>query len=56
VSVLIGPEGGLEVEEVEMAQEAGFQVVSMGRRILRAETAALAALAVIMYETGELGP
>ncbi len=56
VSLLVGPEGGLELEEVELARKAGFRVVSLGRRILRAETAALAAVAAVMYELGELGP
>jgi 16S rRNA (uracil1498-N3)-methyltransferase len=55
VSILIGPEGGLENGEVEQAKEAGWQVVTMGRRILRAETAALAALAVVTSALGGLG-
>ncbi|GBD12332.1 Ribosomal RNA small subunit methyltransferase E [bacterium HR24] len=56
VSLLVGPEGGLDPQEVEAAREAGFQVVSLGERILRAETAALVACALVMYELGELGP
>jgi 16S rRNA (uracil1498-N3)-methyltransferase len=50
VVLLIGPEGGLMAEEVMLAQRYGVQVVSLGPRILRAETAALAAVANIMYE------
>ncbi len=50
VVLLIGPEGGLTAEEVRLAQEHGVQVVTLGQRILRAETAALAAVANIMYD------
>jgi 16S rRNA (uracil1498-N3)-methyltransferase len=55
VSLLVGPEGGLEASEVEQAREAGWQVVTLGKRILRAETAALAALSVIISAVGALG-
>jgi 16S rRNA (uracil1498-N3)-methyltransferase len=50
VVLFIGPEGGLMVEEVTLAQRYGVQVVSLGQRILRAETAALATIANVMYE------
>ena len=50
VVLFIGPEGGLTAEEVKQAQQRGTQVVSLGSRILRAETAALAAVTSIMYE------
>ena len=53
VVLFIGPEGGLMAEEVALAQRYGVQVVSLGSRILRAETAALAAVANVMYELGE---
>lgn len=56
VSLLIGPEGGLDADEVETAAAAGWQVVTLGPRILRAETAALAALTLVMQAAGELGP
>ena len=51
----IGPEGGLEVEEVEKAKELGIIPISLGKRILRTETAGLAIMAIIMYhlESGE---
>lgn len=49
VVLFIGPEGGLTVEEVALAQQHGVQSVTLGPRILRAETAALAAVANVMY-------
>ena len=53
VSILTGPEGGLEEAEVEQAAEAGLQVCTLGKRILRCETAPLCALSAIMYDSGE---
>ncbi len=53
VSILTGPEGGLEEWEVTQAREAGLQVCTLGRRILRCETAPLCALSAIMYDAGE---
>ncbi|GCE14079.1 RsmE family RNA methyltransferase [Tengunoibacter tsumagoiensis] len=50
VYLFIGPEGGLAPEEIMLAQEHGVKSVSLGARILRAETAALAAVANVMYE------
>jgi len=55
VSIFTGPEGGLTPEEVEYARSHGIIPVSLGNRILRAETAAIATVAVLMYELGELG-
>ena len=54
VSIFIGPEGGLTSKEVETA--VGFNVtsVTLGSRVLRAETAAITAVAAVMYENGEL--
>ncbi|TAK00987.1 MAG: 16S rRNA (uracil(1498)-N(3))-methyltransferase [Candidatus Manganitrophaceae bacterium] len=49
-AVLIGPEGGWEKTEVDAARAMGYQALSLGPRILRAETAAVAALAVVQYE------
>jgi 16S rRNA (uracil1498-N3)-methyltransferase len=54
-ALLIGPEGGLSDEEVMLAEGAGFQKAGMGPRILRAETAALAAAAIVEYAFGGLG-
>ena len=53
VSLLTGPEGGLEEKEVEQARAAGLQVCTLGRRILRCETAPLCALSAVMYAAGE---
>lgn len=53
VSLLTGPEGGLEPREVEQAIEAGLQVCTLGKRILRCETAPLCALSAVMYDSGE---
>jgi 16S rRNA (uracil1498-N3)-methyltransferase len=50
ISLFIGPEGGFAVEEVEAAQAAGVRPVTLGKRILRAETAALVASALTLYE------
>ena len=55
LGVIIGPEGGLSNEEVEVAQDAGGIAVSLGRRILRTETAGLVAATAILYETDNLG-
>ncbi|MBP7964790.1 MAG: 16S rRNA (uracil(1498)-N(3))-methyltransferase [Caldilineaceae bacterium] len=54
VNLLIGPEGGLDPAEVALAQAAGWQIVTLGPRILRAETAALAGVTVIMERLGQL--
>ena len=56
LAILVGPEGGLGPREVAAAQERGFRAVSLGPRILRAETAALAALSAAQVLWGDLGP
>lgn len=53
VSLLTGPEGGLEEKEVLQAQSAGMTVCTLGKRILRCETAPLCALSAVMYDFGE---
>ena len=53
VSLLTGPEGGLEEKEVEQARDAGLRVCTLGNRILRCETAPLCALSAVMYASGE---
>ena len=54
VTVLIGPEGGLSEAEQQAAAQAGFAAVRLGPRILRTETAALAALALLQRQWGDL--
>ena len=53
VSLLSGPEGGLEPKEVEMAKDAGLRICTLGSRILRCETAPLCGLSAVMYAAGE---
>jgi 16S rRNA (uracil1498-N3)-methyltransferase len=53
VSLLTGPEGGLEEREVSQARSAGMAVCTLGSRILRCETAPLCALSAVMYAAGE---
>lgn len=50
IGVIIGPEGGIDEEEVQILEEAGAKVVSLGKRILRTETVALQIASIIMYE------
>jgi 16S rRNA (uracil1498-N3)-methyltransferase len=52
--LLLGPEGGLSESEVARMQQSGFLPVSMGERILRAETATLAALAIVQFLRGNI--
>ena len=49
IGIFIGPEGGFEKEEVDLAVEKGAQVITLGKRILRTETAGLAILSVLMF-------
>lgn len=53
ISLLTGPEGGLELAEVQKALDAGLKVCTLGKRILRCETAPLCALSAVMYHSGE---
>ena len=55
VHLLIGPEGGFSSAEATAAFTAGFHIVSLGPRILRAETAAIAVVSLLQYEMGDLG-
>jgi 16S rRNA (uracil1498-N3)-methyltransferase len=55
VFVVIGPEGGFSDEEARAANDQGFLKVHLGRRILRAETAAVAAVSLVQYLWGDLG-
>ncbi|NLJ40724.1 MAG: 16S rRNA (uracil(1498)-N(3))-methyltransferase [Clostridiales bacterium] len=54
MGLVIGPEGGFDNNEVELARRNGWDIISMGSRILRTETAGLAALAAIMSYMGEM--
>ena len=53
VSLLTGPEGGYEETEVKLAKDMGIEICTLGKRILRCETAPLCALSAVMYATGE---
>ena len=55
IGVIIGPEGGLDKEEVEILKENGAKSVTLGKRILRTETVAFVLSSIIMYELGDLG-
>lgn len=55
IACLIGPEGGFSTAEVKAARLAGFKVIGLGPRMLRAETAPLALLSILMYELGDMG-
>lgn len=55
VAILIGPEGGLTAAEVELAGEYGFKPLTLGPRVMRTETAPVAALTLLNYLWGDLG-
>ena len=52
VGIIIGPEGGIDIKEVKQLEEAGAKIITLGKRILRTETVALAMTSIIMYELG----
>jgi 16S rRNA (uracil1498-N3)-methyltransferase len=54
VAIVIGSEGGFSREEAALAKEKGYALISLGKRILRAETAAVCLSSIVMYELGEL--
>jgi len=54
VALLIGPEGGFSNEEMEAARAAGAIPISLGKRVLRMETAAVVATALVLHELGEM--
>ncbi len=54
VALLLGPEGGFSREEVDLARQFGWLTVSLGERILRAETATLTAVAIVQFLIGNL--
>jgi len=51
---LIGPEGGFSPAEIDWARDNGFRIVSLGKRILRTETAPIAALAILQHKFGDM--
>ena len=53
VNIIIGPEGGFDPEEISSAECKGINIVTLGPRILRTETAPIAAISAIMYELGD---
>lgn len=53
IAVVIGPEGGIEEQEIEMLKENGAEIITLGKRILRTETVALNVLSILMYELEE---
>ena len=56
ISVFVGPEGGFDQDEVNLALSCGVTTVSLGRRIMRAETATIALVSAVMYDFGEFAP
>lgn len=55
IGFLIGPEGGFDIEEIQIIKNAGLSPVTLGKRILRTETAGMAVSAIVMYELGDIG-
>lgn len=55
IHLVIGPEGGFEEKEIEELEKIGGEIISLGPRILRTETAGLVAMTIIMYEFGDMG-
>lgn len=55
VAILIGPEGGIANEEIDLLIEAGAKIVSLGKRILRTETAGFTLNTILQYEFGDMG-
>ncbi|HKY32022.1 MAG TPA: RsmE family RNA methyltransferase, partial [Candidatus Polarisedimenticolia bacterium] len=52
----VGPEGGWAPAEIEAAGRAGFTAATLGRRVLRTETAGIVAVALALFLAGEMGP
>ena len=55
IGVIIGPEGGIDKNEVELLKVSGAKVITLGKRILRTETVAFILTSILMYELGDLG-
>lgn len=54
VAFIIGPEGGFDLREIEKLKQAGIDTITLGKRILRTETAGEAVLSMVMYELGDI--
>ncbi len=54
IGILIGPEGGFDEKEAQKAKSSNIQTITLGKRILRTETAGAAVLPIIMYEQGDI--
>ena len=54
VALLVGPEGGFAAQEVDLATRSGWALIKLGRLIMRMETAAVVAAALVLYESGEM--
>ncbi len=54
IAIVVGSEGGFTKEEVDKAKKSGAKILSLGKRILRAETASIVACALILYKMGEM--
>ena len=53
INIIVGPEGGFETNEIRYAENIGVKPVSLGKRILRSDTAGIAAVSCVMYEFGQ---
>lgn len=56
VALAVGPEGGLSDAEIDAAEQAGFEALALGPRVLRTETAPLAAIAILQARWGDMAP
>lgn len=54
IGIVIGPEGGFDVTEIDLLRQAGAKIITLGKRILRTETVAFVMTSILMYELGDL--
>lgn len=54
IGIMVGPEGGFEPREIELAHKHGIEIIGLGHRILRTETAGLAIISILMYQLEEI--
>ena len=54
VCIMLGPEGGFSQQEILEAQQQGWQTVSLGKQVLRAETATIAAISIVQHHLGNM--